>query len=81
MILRRRKKTVAACPIKALCDQLKAEGWTVAVPFAIPNECFNSTCTHTVEDIWANTYAAKARQRVRDVENGTINFEDTLKEL
>lgn len=73
---RSKKAPTPDCPIKALVEQLTTEGWTVAVPFSIPNDCFAGTCGHTPQDTWALAYARHGRGLVRDIENGKLTVED-----
>jgi hypothetical protein len=60
----------APCPIRLLLGRLIADGWTVAVPFPIPDRCFDNTCGHDGRDAWAVGYAQRAERLVRLVEDG-----------
>jgi hypothetical protein len=66
----------APCPIRLLLGRLIADGWTVAVPFPIPDRCFDNTCRHDGQDAWAVGYARRAERLVRLVEDGRATQAD-----
>ena len=73
----RRRREPAPCPIRALCDELKAQGW-IAVPFPIPDACHGRTCGHTRFDVHVMTYAQLGRSIARAVEDGWIGDAGTV---
>lgn len=74
--VRKPSEPTAPCPIRALCDKLNRRGWTVAMPFPIPDACRSRTCGHVPDDAWALDYVARAERVTRDVEDGRRNFQD-----
>jgi hypothetical protein len=71
-----RRRPVASCPIRALVDQLAADGWTVVVPFPIPEPCYRKSCGHLPLDEWARAYALRAKRVTRAIEDGHLDHDE-----